>query len=138
MGKFDPFELSKGDPVPGGIRPGPGTGHTPSNIDPVCLLHGKRWSEHEHGRCLFCCLCFSELTLETCNLLPDGKREDVCHECLVEEALMWNVQYGIDKLKSLHEEGHITELELERGTYAIAHGYKPIDWIHGVAVKYGR
>lgn len=50
-------------------------------IDPVCFLHGKRWSEHEGGRCLYCCLCFKALTPEECNTLPDGSKEDVCIEC---------------------------------------------------------
>lgn len=47
-------------------------------MDPVCLLHGKRMSEHV---CLYCCLCFKNLTPETCHVLPDGSREDVCNEC---------------------------------------------------------
>jgi hypothetical protein len=28
-------------------------------IDPVCLFHGQKLSEHE---CLYCCLCFKVLT----------------------------------------------------------------------------
>ena len=52
-----------------------------SGIDPVCAFHGKRWSEHEYGRCLYCCLCFKTLTVEECNVRDDGKREDVCVEC---------------------------------------------------------
>ena len=54
--------------------------------DPVCASHGKRWSEHETGRCLYCCLCFKTLTVEECHLLPDGSREDVCNECAALEA----------------------------------------------------
>ena len=49
-----------------------------SAIDPVCLFHGKRWSEHY---CLYCCLCFRTLTPEECHVRADGKREDVCEEC---------------------------------------------------------
>lgn len=47
-------------------------------IDPVCLLHGVRRSEHV---CLYCCLCYRDLTYEECHLLPDGSREDICNEC---------------------------------------------------------
>jgi hypothetical protein len=47
-------------------------------IDPVCLVHGKKMSEHE---CLYCCLCFKPLTKEECAFLPDGQREDICVEC---------------------------------------------------------
>jgi hypothetical protein len=49
--------------------------------DPVCLIHGKRASEHEGGRCLYCCLCFTPLTFEECHVRPDGTREDVCNDC---------------------------------------------------------
>ena len=57
-----------------------------SKIDPVCLIHGKKWSEHELGFCLYCCLCFKPLTLKECNLLPNGKREDVCKSCAKRES----------------------------------------------------
>jgi len=56
-------------------------------LDPVCLFHGLKRSEHV---CLFCCLCFEDLTPEECNLLPDGTREDVCHNCFRGEALIEN------------------------------------------------
>jgi hypothetical protein len=56
------------------------------SIDPVCAFHGKRWSEHEHGRCLYCCLCFKTLTLEQCHVREDGQREDVCESCAKAEA----------------------------------------------------
>lgn len=49
-----------------------------SPIDPVCLFHGKRRSEHD---CLYCCLCFKDLTIEECHIREDGLREDVCNEC---------------------------------------------------------
>jgi hypothetical protein len=55
-------------------------------IDPTCAFHGKRWSEHEGGRCLYCCLCFKTLTYEECHELPDGTREDVCDECAAKES----------------------------------------------------
>jgi hypothetical protein len=51
-------------------------------IDPVCLFHGKRWSEHH---CLYCCLCFKTLTVEECHVRPDGTREDVCEACAEHE-----------------------------------------------------
>ena len=60
-------------------------------LDPVCFLHGKKMSEHEHGICLYCCLCFKTLTLEECNPLPDGKFEDVCVPCAkMEQEIRFN------------------------------------------------
>ena len=47
-------------------------------IDPVCILHGKRRSEHV---CLYCCLCFKDLTPETCWADEDGQKWDICVEC---------------------------------------------------------
>ena len=47
-------------------------------IDPVCLFHGKKMSEHV---CLYCCLCFEELTPEQCNTNAKGEKEDVCIDC---------------------------------------------------------
>jgi hypothetical protein len=52
-----------------------------SQIDPVCLIHGKRWSEHEGGRCLYCCLCFKPLEPEECWADADGQKWDLCQEC---------------------------------------------------------
>lgn len=53
-------------------------------IDPTCLMHGQKMSEHD---CLFCCLCFKSLTIEECHIIDDdqGLREDVCEECAEEE-----------------------------------------------------
>jgi hypothetical protein len=55
------------------------------HIDPVCLIHGKPWSEnppHWAGRCMYCCLCFKEFkSLEEMYLRPDGFREDI-DECV--------------------------------------------------------
>lgn len=51
-------------------------------IDPVCLIHGKKKSEHE---CLYCCLCYKPLTREECNVLPSGMLEDVCKVCAQRE-----------------------------------------------------
>ncbi len=49
-----------------------------SALDPVCIIHGKKRSEHV---CLYCCLCFKILTPEECHELPDRTREDVCVAC---------------------------------------------------------
>jgi hypothetical protein len=53
------------------------------DIDSVCLVHGKRLSQHD---CLYCCLCFDDLTLEECHVRDDGQREDVCNECAAMDA----------------------------------------------------
>lgn len=52
-------------------------------IDPVCAFHGKRWSEHEGGHCLYCCICFKTLTPDECAADADGQKWDVCdtEEC---------------------------------------------------------
>ncbi len=47
-------------------------------IDSVCLIHGKKASEHEGGRCLYCCICFAPLTPEQCASDGDGQKWDVC------------------------------------------------------------
>lgn len=53
-----------------------------TTIDPVCAFHGKRWSEHEGGRCLYCCLCFrSDLTPDDCWEDEHGQKWDVCKDC---------------------------------------------------------
>ncbi|KKM23230.1 hypothetical protein LCGC14_1617260, partial [marine sediment metagenome] len=51
-------------------------------IDPYCIIHGKRMSEHN---CLYCCLCWTSLTPEECNVRSDGKKEDVCKPCATKE-----------------------------------------------------
>lgn len=53
-----------------------------TKIDPVCLIHGKKMSEHI---CLYCCLCFKSLTVEQCHVRADGIRIDVCNECVEKE-----------------------------------------------------
>lgn len=52
-----------------------------SDIDPYCLHHGKRRSEHEGGRCLYCCICFKTLTPEECWADPDGQKWNMCEQC---------------------------------------------------------
>ena len=57
-------------------------------VNPVCLLHGKRWSEHEGGRCLYCCICFKPLTPETCVEDSVGDKWDVCQgRCAIEAGI---------------------------------------------------
>lgn len=57
--------------------------------DPVCVLHGKRWSEHEGGRCLYCCICFKALTPEECVMDSAGQKWDVCKgECAREAGIL--------------------------------------------------
>jgi ribosome-binding protein aMBF1 (putative translation factor) len=39
--------------------------------------------------CLICCLCYKDLTPETCHVTADGSKEDVCTECAeAEERIM--------------------------------------------------
>lgn len=54
-------------------------------FDYTCIIHGKKMSEHPPYGCLYCCLCFCDLTPETCHVLPDGTKEDVCNECAKQE-----------------------------------------------------
>lgn len=51
-------------------------------LDPVCIFHGKRMSEHD---CLYCGLCFKDLTPAECSYLPNGDRVDVCIPCAEDE-----------------------------------------------------
>lgn len=47
-------------------------------IDPVCVFHGKRASEHY---CLYCCLCFETLEPEDCWEDEEGVKWDICRPC---------------------------------------------------------
>lgn len=49
-----------------------------STFDPVCLVHGKRKSEHH---CLYCCLCFKSLAPDECWTDEEGQKWDVCIPC---------------------------------------------------------
>lgn len=51
-------------------------------IDPTCLIHGLKKSEH---LCLYCCLCFKSLTPDECSRDDDGIAQDVCVPCWEEE-----------------------------------------------------
>jgi len=60
-------------------------------IDPFCAHHGKRLSEHEGGRCLYCCICYKELTPEECVVDIAGDKWDVCQgHCAVEAGIKEN------------------------------------------------
>lgn len=50
-------------------------------IDPVCLFHGLKRSEHKYGRCLYCCLCFVTLEPEECWEDEEGVKWDICIPC---------------------------------------------------------
>ena len=47
-------------------------------IDPVCIVHGVKRSEHD---CLYCAICYRDLTIKECHVLSDGTLEDVCNDC---------------------------------------------------------
>lgn len=47
-------------------------------IDPVCLFHGKKASEHH---CLFCCICFKTLSISECYIDLNKQRWDMCKNC---------------------------------------------------------
>lgn len=60
----------------------------PPVIDPVCAFHGKKWSEHEGGRCLYCCICYKPLTPDECVVNTAGEKWDVCKgRCAVEAGI---------------------------------------------------
>lgn len=50
-------------------------------IDPVCMIHGMKWSEHRHGRCIYCGLCFVPLEDDECWVDSKGQKWDMCREC---------------------------------------------------------
>lgn len=56
-------------------------------VDPTCAFHGKKWSEHEGGRCLYCPLCFRSDYGYPHWVDEDGQKWDVCQECGETEAL---------------------------------------------------
>lgn len=57
-------------------------------IDPVCAFHGKKWSEHEGGVCLYCCICFTTLTPAECAVDIEGQKHDTCKgQCAAEAGI---------------------------------------------------
>jgi hypothetical protein len=60
-------------------------------MDPVCAIHGKRQSEHEGGRCLYCCICFKPLIPDECAIDKDNQKWDVCKGKCAKDA-------GIDEI----------------------------------------
>lgn len=65
-------------------------------IDPVCLIHGLKKSEHV---CLYCCLCYRTLIGDECHAGYDGRRQDICHRCARIEELMM----GYDPTNLTHD-----------------------------------
>ncbi len=53
----------------------------PPPVDPTCAFHGKKWSEHEGGRCLYCPLCFRSDFNYPKYVDEEGQMWDVCQEC---------------------------------------------------------
>ena len=49
-------------------------------LNPVCLIHGKPWSEHELGR------CFTALRTQDCYHDSEGQKWDLCSEECAREA----------------------------------------------------
>ena len=49
-------------------------------IDPTCLFHGKKWSEHKYGRCIYCPLCFRSDEYEHW-VDAEGQKWDICVGC---------------------------------------------------------
>ena len=47
----------------------------------TCLFHGRK---DDHW-CVQCCICFTDLQREDCNVRPDGKLEDICKSCAKDE-----------------------------------------------------
>lgn len=56
--------------------------HLEETIDPVCLIHGMKMSEHQ---CIYCCLCFKSMKLEECFITEHNRRTDVCKRCAEQE-----------------------------------------------------
>lgn len=57
-----------------------------ATYDPVCAIHGKPFSAHEGGRCLYCCICFAPLNPELCAEDSTGQKWDACKGKCAEEA----------------------------------------------------
>jgi len=69
-------------------------------IDPVCLFHGLRRSEHY---CLYCCLCFKTLTPDECWTDEEGQKWDKCIDCGDAEALVMSMREGSSSNTTLQE-----------------------------------
>lgn len=64
-------------------------GQSTTLVDPTCTLHGKRFSEHDGGRCLYCCICFKPLTPDDCAVDRVGEKWDVCKgDCAIEAGVL--------------------------------------------------
>lgn len=51
-------------------------------IDPVCIFHMLRRSQHE---CIYCCLCFETKTRDELSTDESGSLVDVCKKCAEQE-----------------------------------------------------
>ena len=69
----------RSDPYNGSV----GQALNAAGLDPVCAFHGKRWSEHEGGHCLYCCICFTTNPETGWATDSEGTTWDVCdtEEC---------------------------------------------------------
>ena len=65
----------------------------PPIVDPICIVHGKKMSEHD---CLYCCLCFKSLTPEECSTDENGQKQNVCEKCASDEEAYgeWKKKHG--------------------------------------------
>lgn len=54
-------------------------------LDPTCTMHGRKLSEHA---CLYCCICFEDITEETAWQDEAGQKWDVCRPCGEKEAVV--------------------------------------------------
>lgn len=48
---------------------------------------------------VMCCMCFEPFAIEDLHMLPDGKREDVCKDCAIED------REGV--IRAIRERAHI-------------------------------
>lgn len=56
-------------------------------VDPTCLFHGMKMSEHKEGWCIYCPLCFKSGDYERF-VDSSGQMWDICVECKAHEDLM--------------------------------------------------
>lgn len=77
-----------------------------TRINPTCLIHGMKWSEHTSGRCLYCCRCFKPMEVEDCAINSDGEKEDVCRPCAKHEKAMMLKKKWNDSVRRCHTRGY--------------------------------
>lgn len=74
-------------------------------VDPVCAFHGIPWSQHEGGRCLYCCSCFKTLTPQDCWVDEVGQKWDMCEECGDAEDVIRKALEPMEKLREIATAG---------------------------------